>query len=34
MVNKDPTELITLLKYHSVLSMLYIACQVEDENLD
>ena len=34
MVNNDPTELITLYKYHNVLSMLYIACQVEDENLD
>ena len=30
----DPKELITLNKYLSFLSMLYIACQVKDENLD
>ena len=30
----DPRELITLNKYHSFFSMLFIACQVKDENLD
>ena len=30
----DPKELIALNIYHSFLSMLYIACQVKDENLD
>ena len=32
--SNDPKELIKLNKYHSFLSMLYIACQVKDENLD
>ena len=32
--SNDPKELIALNKHHSFLSMLYIACQVKDENLD
>ena len=32
--SNDPKELIALNKYRSFLSMLYIACQVKDENLD
>ena len=32
--SNDTKELIKLYKYHSFLALLYIACQVKDENLD